>query len=192
MKPSIPFKSFNQSLWILALTGALSLTACHKHHDHMGGAMDGHTPPPAMADAPSEIRTIGNLKIEVQGAWARATVAGQNMGGAFVNLTSDQDAVLLGGSSPAAEKVQLHTMKMDGDKMMMSEVPSIALPAHSKVELKPSGFHLMLMGLKSPLQAGENLPLKLEIKDKSGKSGFLELQIPIQPAAHEGMGKPKM
>ena len=53
-------------------------------------------------------------KTTADGAWARATVPGQNMGGAFVNLTSDQDATLIGATSSVSEKVELHTMKMEG------------------------------------------------------------------------------
>lgn len=175
------------SLCFATLINILGLSACGKP------AHDAHTPPaapangaaqqampPAMADMPSEIRAVGNLKIEVQGAWARATVAGQNMGGAFVNLTSDQDATLVGATSPVSEKVELHTMKMEGEKMVMAQVPSITLPANTKVELKPGSLHIMFMSLKAPLKEGDTVALKLEIKDKTGQSNFLELQAPVK------------
>ena len=63
-------------------------------------------------------------KTTADGAWARATVPGQNMGGAFVTLTSDQDATLIGAGSPVSEKMELHTMKMEGEKMVMAQVSS--------------------------------------------------------------------
>ena len=69
-------------------------------------------------------------KTTADGAWARATVPGQNMGGAFVTLTSDRDAQLIGATSPVAEKMELHTMKMEGEKMLMAQVSSIPLPAN--------------------------------------------------------------
>lgn len=174
------------TLSLMSLIGAFGLTACgqNEHGGHnMPPAANSNTQqamPPSMADMPSEIRAVGDLKIEVQGPWARATVAGQNMGGAFVNLTSDQDATLVGASSSVSDKVELHTMKMDGDKMLMAQVPAIPLPANTKVELKPGNLHIMFMSLKAPLKEGDTVSLKLEIKNKAGKSEFLDLQAPVK------------
>ena len=177
-----------KSLMMLSLISAiavLGLSACNKkaHDSHMPSQTQGqaqNATPPAMSDMPSEVRAVGDLKIEVQGAWARATVAGQNMGGAFVNLTSDQDATLIGATSSVSEKVELHTMKMEGEKMVMAQVPSIPLPANTKVELKPGSLHIMFMSLKAPLKEGDTVTLKLEIKNKAGKSEFLDLQAPVK------------
>ena len=119
-------------------------------------------------------------KTTADGAWARATVPGQNMGGAFVTLTSDRDAQLIGATSPVAEKMELHTMKMEGEKMLMAQVTSIPLPANTKVELKPGSLHIMFMSLKAPLKEGDTVTLKLEIKNKAGKSEFLDLQAPVK------------
>ena len=175
-----------------ALLVALSLSACQKENKHEGHSAPQpptaevpKTAPAAMADMPSEMRTVGNLKIEVQGPWARATVAGQNMGGAFVNLTADQDASLVGATSPVSEKVELHTMKMEGEKMVMAQVPNIPLPANTKVELKPGSLHIMFMSLKAPLKEGDTVALKLEIKDKAGKSEFLDIQAPVKAVSEQ-------
>lgn len=173
-------------LSLISAIAVLGLSACNKkaHDDHLPppqakGETQNATPP-AMSDMPSEVRAVGDLKIEMQGAWARATVAGQNMGGAFVNLTSDQDATLVGATSSVSDKVELHTMKMDGEKMVMAQVPSIPLPANTKVELKPGSLHIMFMSLKAPLKEGDIVTLKLEIKNKAGKSEFLDLQAPVK------------
>ena len=175
-----------------ALLVALSLSACQKENKHEGHSAPQSptaevpkTAPVAMTDMPSEMRTVGNLKIEVQGPWARATVAGQNMGGAFVNLTADQDATLVGATSPVSEKVELHTMKMEGEKMVMAQVPNIPLPANTKVELKPGSLHIMFMSLKAPLKEGDTVALKLEIKDKAGKSEFLDIQAPVKAVSEQ-------
>ena len=119
-------------------------------------------------------------KTTADGAWARATVPGQNMGGAFVTLTSDRDAQLIGATSPVAEKMELHTMKMEGEKMLMAQVSSIPLPANTQVQLKPGSLHIMFMSLKAPLKEGDTVTLKLEIKNKAGKSEFLDLQAPVK------------
>ena len=126
-------------------------------------------------------------KTTADGAWARATVPGQNMGGAFITLTSDQDATLIGASSPVSEKMELHTMKMDGEKMLMAQVSSIPLPANTQVELKPGSLHLMFMGLKQPLTEGQNVAITLKIKLSSGHVETLSIQAPVKSLAHSAM-----
>lgn len=127
-----------------------------------------------------------HAKTTSDGAWARATVVGQNMGGAFVTLTSDRDAQLIGASSPVAQTVELHTMTMQGEKMTMSPVKSIDLPANQAVELTGS-YHLMLMGLKQPLAEGQTVPITLKIKLSSGYVETLTIQAPVKSLAHSAM-----
>ena len=126
-------------------------------------------------------------KTTADGAWARATVAGQNMGGAFVTLTSDRDAQLIGATSPVAEKMELHTMKMEGEKMLMAQVSSIPLPANTQVQLKPGSLHLMFMGLKQPLAEGQTVPITLKIQLSSGHVETLTIQAPVKSLAHSVM-----
>ena len=126
-------------------------------------------------------------KTTADGAWARATVPGQNMGGAFITLTSDQDATLIGASSPVSEKMELHTMKMEGEKMVMAQVSSIPLPANTQVKLKPGSLHLMFMGLKQPLTEGQNVAITLKIKLSSGHVETLSIQAPVKSLAHSAM-----
>ena len=126
-------------------------------------------------------------KTTADGAWARAPVPGQNMGGAFVTLTSDRDAQLIGATSPVAEKMELHTMKMEGEKMLMAQVSSIPLPANTQVQLKPGSLHLMFMGLKQPLAEGQTVPITLKIQLSSGYVETLTIQAPVKSLAHSVM-----
>ena len=126
-------------------------------------------------------------KTTADGAWARATVPGQNMGGAFITLTSDQDATLIGASSPVSEKMELHTMKMEGEKMVMAQVSSIPLPANTQVKLKPGSLHLMFMGLKQALTEGQTVPITLKIQLSSGHVETLTIQAPVKSLAHSAM-----
>jgi len=103
-----------------------------------------------------------NLKVE--DAWARATAPGQPVGGAFMKLTSDTNAQLVGASSPVAGMVQVHMMKMQDGVMIMREMKSLPLPKGKTVELAPGGYHIMLMELKQPLKAGEHVPITLKVK----------------------------
>lgn len=73
----------------------------------------------------------------------------------------------MGFSTDVAEVNEIHEMKMDGDVMKMSAIPSLTLPANKTTELKPGGYHLMLMKLKQPLKDGETVQLTLMVKDSN-------------------------
>src|SRR3954471_10613357 len=75
--------------------------------------------------------------VKVSNAWVRATAPGQKTAGAYVELTSPTAAALVAAGSPAAGRVELHTMSMDGGIMRMRQVPRIELPAGETVRLGP-------------------------------------------------------
>jgi copper(I)-binding protein len=102
--------------------------------------------------------------IEVSGGWIRATAPGQDQVGADLSIISKQSATLVGATSPACKSVQLHTMINENGMMKMREVKAIELPAGKRVNLRESGYHLMLIGLKAPLKEGATVPLTLSIK----------------------------
>jgi len=116
----------------------------------------------------------------VNNAWARGTVAGQMSSGAFMQLTSSQGGRLVSVASPVAGMAEVHEMKMDNGVMKMNAAPFVELPAGKTVELKPGGYHVMLMGLKQQLKGGETLPLTLTIEGADGKKETLELKVPIK------------
>ncbi|MEW5893760.1 MAG: copper chaperone PCu(A)C [Pseudomonadota bacterium] len=119
-------------------------------------------------------------EVKVEQAWARATAPGQNVGGVFMTLSADQDLSLVAGSSPAAARVELHTMRMDNNVMVMRPVDKIELPKGKKVELAPGGLHIMLIGLKAPLKAGDKVPLSLTLRDAKGKTQALEVAAEVR------------
>jgi copper(I)-binding protein len=102
--------------------------------------------------------------IQVEAAWSRATAPGQEAAMVDLTITSAKDAKLVGFSSPGSKTAEMHSMTHDNGMMKMREVKSIELPAGKHVALGESGYHLMLLGLKSPLKAGDALPLTLNIK----------------------------
>ena len=116
--------------------------------------------------------------ISVTDAWARATVPGQQVSGAYMQIQSDADARLIGVSSSAVPRVEVHEMSMDGDVMRMREVKAIDLPKGKTVLLEPGGFHLMLMNLKKPIAAGDAIPLTLVVE-----SGGKKLNIEVKAEA---------
>ena len=118
--------------------------------------------------------------LQIAHPWARITVPGQSAGGAFFSVQNTGAADrLLGASSPAAERVELHTMAMEGDVMRMREVKAIELPAGRTVDLQPSAsFHLMMMGLKAPLKQGDKVPLTLRFE----KAGEVTVELKVEAA----------
>ena len=125
--------------------------------------------------------------VDVQGAWTRATVQGQKATGAFMKLTSKDGAKLVSASSPVAGVVEVHEMKMDGDVMKMRAVQGgLDLPAGKAVELKPGGYHVMLMDLKTPLLKDTTVPLTLVFKDAKGVETKTELKLPVSTTAPGG------
>lgn len=113
--------------------------------------------------------------ISVTDAWARATMPGQKVTGAYMQIVSDADAKLLGASSPAVPRVEVHEMKMDGDVMRMRELKSLDLPKGKTVSLEPGGYHIMLMNLKKPIAAGAVIPLTLVV-ESGGKKQTVEVK----------------
>ena len=136
-------------------------------------------PPLAIALLAALLCAPAVAQVKVEAAWARPTVQGQTVGGAYLTLQSAQADRLLGASTPVAGSVELHRMSMDGDVMRMRSLDAIDLPAGRSVALKPGGTHLMLVGLKAPLKAGEKFPLKLRFE----KAGEVEVVVNVEGAA---------
>lgn len=121
--------------------------------------------------------------VTVSEAWARATVPGQKVSGAYLKIRADADARLVGVSSPAVPRVEMHEMRMDGDVMRMREVRAIDLPKDRTVSLEPGGFHLMLMNLPKPVAAGELIPLTLVVE-----AGGRRQNVEVKAEARSPMG----
>jgi copper(I)-binding protein len=141
----------------------------------------------AFALATTLCASVWAQSADVKDAWARATVQGQKASGAFLKITSKDSAKLVGASSPVAGVTEVHEMKMDGGVMTMRAVQGgLDLPAGKTVELKPGGYHIMLMDLKLPLQKDTTIPLTLVFKDTKGVESKLELKVPVSTAAPAG------
>lgn len=124
--------------------------------------------------------------VEVEGAWIRATVPGQQGTGGFMRLKAKEALTLVGVRSPVARVAEVHEMKMDGDVMRMRAISALPLPAGKTVELKSGGYHLMLQQLKVPLLKGTSVPVTLEFKDAKGELSRMHLQLPVAIAAPAG------
>ena len=119
-------------------------------------------------------------QVTVTDAWVRGTVPQQMATGAFMQLKSAKDAKLVEASSPVAGVVEIHEMKLENNVMRMRAVTALDLPAGRTVELKPGGYHVMLMDLVQPLKEGDMVPLKLTFEDKSGKKQTVEVKAQVK------------
>ncbi len=118
--------------------------------------------------------------ISVEKAWARPTVAAVKTGAAYVTII-DRGAPdrLIGASTPIAGEAGLHETIHDGDVMKMRPVDGLPIPSNSPVTFTPGGYHIMLMGLKQPLKAGQTFALALKFQN----AGTVETMVTVRAAA---------
>ncbi len=110
--------------------------------------------------------------IAVTHAWAAATAPGQQVGGAYMDISSRKDARLVRAESPVAGKVMIHSMTMKNGIMEMRKVDALDIPAGKTVSLEPGKMHLMLMDLKKRLVPGEQVPLRLTFVQDGKETGI--------------------
>lgn len=125
-------------------------------------------------------------QVRIDNAWARATVAGQKATGAFMRITAPQATQLVAVSTTVAGVAEIHEMKMDGGVMRMRAIAALDLPAGQAVELKPGGYHLMLMDLKGPLAKDASVALTLTFRDAKGVESRQQLTVPVSTSMPQG------
>jgi copper(I)-binding protein len=144
----------------------------------------------ALSAGPVNAQPAKSKAIDIQRPWLRPTPPGAPNGGGYMTIVNNGAAAdrLLGGSTPVAARIEVHEMSMDGSIMRMRKLDAgLALPPGKAVELKPGGLHIMVMGLKRPLKAGERVSVTLRFE----KAGAVTIDMPVQappsaPPAHHG------
>ena len=127
--------------------------------------------------------------VTVSQPWVRGTVAPQKVTGAFMKLKSDRDVKLVAASSPVAKLVEIHEMTTVKDVMRMRPVTELALPAGKDVELKPGGFHLMLMGIERQFKQGDVVPITLSVQESDGKTRTIEVKAEVRDLTASGSAR---
>jgi copper(I)-binding protein len=122
-------------------------------------------------------------QVSVSSAWVRSTVPGQSGTGAFMTLVSKDGGKLVGAASPVAGVVELHEMAMDNNVMRMRAIPVLELPPGREVQLKPGGYHVMLLDLKRPLKAGEKVQVELRLETRDGKRVTQPVEVEVRSTA---------
>lgn len=153
------------------VTIVAAATGQDDHHGH-----DGHDGPEAIVAG----------ALEISSPWVRAMLPGQPAGGGYLTVinTGDEADRLVAASSPAAGRVEIHTMEVVDDVMVMRPVEGgLEIPAGGTVELKPGGLHLMFMEVAAPFADGDTVDVQLEFE----KAGSVDATFAVR-TAHGGDG----
>ena len=134
--------------------------------------------------------SAAQAQVQIEKPWARATAPGASVAGGYMVIRNQGIAGdrLVGVSSPASAKVEMHVHINDNGVMKMREVRGYDVPAKAAFELKPGGAHLMFMDIKRPFKEGEKLPVKLKFQ----RAGEVNAEFLVgslggiaAPAAHQ-------
>ncbi len=126
--------------------------------------------------------------IHVEAAWARASMGAGRPGAVFFTLVNGGKTAdrLLGAETGVARTSQFHSHVMDGNIMLMRATDALEVPAGTKLVLRPGGKHLMLMGLKRELKAGDSFKVTLRLE----QAGSMEITVAVQKLGAMGPGRP--
>jgi periplasmic copper chaperone A len=117
--------------------------------------------------------------VKVDQPWARSTVEGQDSSGAYMTLTAREPLTLLGATTPAANIVEIHQMKMEGDVMKMRAAETLPLKPGEPLRFAPNGYHFMMMDLKAPFRIGSRIAMTLRFRDAKGGVKTLDVSVPV-------------
>jgi copper(I)-binding protein len=127
--------------------------------------------------ASAEDYKVGAL--EISNPWSRAVPKGATVAGGYVTIknTGTEPDRLLGGSTPVAGKFEIHEMSMDKGVMKMRPVTGgLEIKPGETVELKPQSFHIMMMGLKQPIEKGKPFKGSLTFE----KAGSVDVDFAVE------------
>ncbi len=124
--------------------------------------------------------------IVISHAWARATPASAPNGAVYLTITNHgtTDDRLTGASTAVASKAQMHITLNENGVMKMRPMADVPIKAGGSAQFKPDGMHIMLLGLKHPLKAGDTFPLTLTFE----KAGAVQTMVKVEKAGAAGPG----
>jgi copper(I)-binding protein len=121
------------------------------------------------------------MTLEISRPWVRAATTVEDMGGGFFTVENkgDEPDRLMVASTPAAEKVAIHAIKVVGPNIKMQPLDNgLAVPPRTTITLKPRGYHLVLTGLKAPLVVGAKVPVVLTFEKAGTRTVEMDVQAP--------------
>lgn len=133
----------------------------------------------AMSLASASAAPKSAAPLHLSQAWSRATPPAAATGAGYLTISNTGKSAdrLIGGSTSVAAKLEIHEMSMTGGVMRMRPVAGgLAIGPGQSVTLKPGGYHLMLIGLKRPLKAGERVPVTLTFE----RAGAVRIELDVR------------
>lgn len=121
--------------------------------------------------APAHAESVKAGDLVISQPWTRATAGGAKVGGGYLTIENKGTVAdkLVGGSTDAAGKLEIHQMSMSNGVMKMRPVEGgLEIKPGQTVKLAPGSYHLMLVDLKHPFKQGETVPVTLDF-EKAGK-----------------------
>ena len=155
----------------LLLLLALAVSACGPDASPDAPEASGETTETATPEAPAGELTVSN---------ARTVAAPEGRtGGAFMTITGGATAdTLLAARFAGAQETQVHeSYQTDEGLSDMRRIPGVPIPAGETVELRPGGYHIMLMGLTEPLATGDTIDVELEM----AQAGTVPVRVAVRP-----------
>jgi len=116
--------------------------------------------------------------VQVEDAWVREAPPTAQVLAAFMKVHNGSDAAVavVGASSPAFGRIELHrTVMEDGVARMIAE-ERVEIPAGAEVSFEPGGLHLMLFDPAHALTQGDEVPLTIELED----GAHVETRAPVR------------
>jgi copper(I)-binding protein len=119
---------------------------------------------------------VGDLVVELP--WARATAGRAPNGVVYMSLSNRGDAAdwLVAVATPIAARAGVHETLRQGGVMTMRGVKRLEIPPGGSTTLQPGGLHVMLMGLRVPIEKGQTFPLTLTFE----RAGVVEVRVAAQ------------
>jgi len=140
-----------------------------------------------LASSPVRAEDVKAGDLVISQAWSRATPNGAKVGTGYFTIENKGTAAdkLVGVTGDVSPKIEVHEMSMSGGVMKMRPVDGgLTIDPGKTVKLAPSGYHLMIMDLKSPLKQGDKLPLTLQFE----KAGKVAVTLDVQGVGAQGPG----
>jgi copper(I)-binding protein len=118
-------------------------------------------------------------EVLIRNGWVQEGPPSQTITAAYMTIENQTgaDISLRSASTEVAQTVELHKMELVDGIMKMHRVETIDIPAGGTAELKPGGYHLMVIGLKKELKAGDKVTITLEFSGGLRKT----ITIPVKP-----------
>ena len=126
---------------------------------------------------PKELQQTTASVIQIEDPWVRAVPPNANNSAIFLDLRNESEQLrkLVEVHSEVAERVELHTTKDEDGMLRKQRLEEVPIPALETQSFHPGGIHIMLIGLRSPLEVGGVIELELVYADQSKET----ISIPV-------------